>query len=81
MNGAKQNLQKTGLQDWYKCSENWFKVQMLVYKSKECWFTVQMQKKYKYLTNFGKGKVEKVNLQRVKPTVSKVSSVKYRKLV
>ena len=28
MNGAKQNLQKTGLQDWYKCSENWFKVQL-----------------------------------------------------
>ena len=28
MNGVKQSVQKTGLQDWYKCSENWFKVQL-----------------------------------------------------
>ena len=27
MDGGKQSVQKTGLQDWYKCSENWFKEQ------------------------------------------------------
>ena len=34
MNGAKQSVQKTGLQDWYKCSENWFKVQFKNKKKK-----------------------------------------------